>query len=53
MQELVEQSGKNDIIVFSEKIKAVQAWQGFFVAREFTRDARHKQSSIPELNSST
>ena len=31
--------GKNEIIIFSEKIDAVQAQKGFFVARSFTRDA--------------
>jgi hypothetical protein len=32
--------GKNDLIVFSEKIAAVGAQHGFFVARAFTKDAR-------------
>ncbi len=31
--------GKNEIIVFSEKIRAVQAQKGFFVAKSFTKDA--------------
>lgn len=31
--------GKNEIIVFSEKIQATLAQTGFFVARSFTRDA--------------
>jgi hypothetical protein len=30
---------KNEIIIFSEKIEAVQAQKGFFVAREFSKDA--------------
>jgi hypothetical protein len=30
---------KNDIIVFTEKIRAVQAQKGFFVAKSFTSDA--------------
>lgn len=34
-----EKVGKNEIIIFSEKIKAVQAQRGFFVARSFTGDA--------------
>lgn len=32
--------GKNEIIVFSEKIKATNAQKGFFVATHFTEDAR-------------
>lgn len=32
--------GKNEIIVFSEKVSAVGAQRGFFVARSFTKDAR-------------
>ena len=32
--------GKNDIIVFSEKIAVSQAQRGFFVAKNFTADAR-------------
>jgi hypothetical protein len=31
--------GKNEIIIFSEKIDAVQAQCGFFVAKSFTKDA--------------
>jgi hypothetical protein len=31
--------GKNEIIVFSEKIRAVAATKGFFVAKAFTADA--------------
>jgi Restriction endonuclease len=34
-----EPIGKNEIINFSEKIKAAGATRGFFVAKEFTRDA--------------
>jgi hypothetical protein len=32
--------GKNEIIVFSEKIDAVQAQTGFFVAKSYTADAQ-------------
>ncbi len=32
--------GKNEIIVFSEKIKAVGATHGYFVAKAFTADAK-------------
>jgi hypothetical protein len=35
----IESVGKNEIIVFSEKIRAVQAQSGFFVAKSFTGDA--------------
>ncbi len=34
--------GKNEIIVFSEKIKASQAQKGFFVAKKFGKYARHQ-----------
>jgi hypothetical protein len=42
--------GKNEIIVFSEKIAAIGAAYGYFVARSFTSDARaqaEKDSRIP------
>jgi hypothetical protein len=32
--------GKNEIVDFSEKIRAVKAAHGYFVAKSFTRDAR-------------
>ena len=31
--------GKNDIIIFSEKIDALQAQRGFFVAKSYSKDA--------------
>lgn len=34
-----EAVGKNEIIIFSEKIDAVQAQEGFFVAKSITKDA--------------
>jgi hypothetical protein len=40
-----ERVGKNEIIVFAEKIKAVQAQSGFFVAKSFTADAEAQQLS--------
>lgn len=42
---------KNEIIVFSEKIKAIAAQKGFFVAKEFTADAiaQSKQDARIEL----
>ena len=44
-----ESVGKNEIIVFTEKIKAVQAQQGFFVAKSFTRYARAQALKVPRL----
>jgi hypothetical protein len=43
--------GKNSIIVFSEKINAVHAQKGFFVARSFSKDAleRAKREGRMEL----
>jgi hypothetical protein len=35
-----ESVGKNEIIVFAEKIRALQAQRGFFVAKSFTADAK-------------
>lgn len=35
-----EAVGKNEIIIFAEKIAASQAQEGFFVAKSFTKDAR-------------
>lgn len=35
-----EAVGKNEIIIFSEKIDAVQAQEGFFVAKSITKDAK-------------
>src|ERR1700722_8924757 len=31
--------GKNEVIIFSQKIGAAQAQHGYFVAKSFTRDA--------------
>ncbi len=45
--------GKNEIIVFSEKIDSVQAQKGFFVATTFTKDAQaqaKKDKRITLLN---
>jgi Restriction endonuclease len=41
--------GKNDLIVFTEKIKATQAQKGFFVARSFTRDAEAQAGLEPRI----
>ncbi len=40
---------KNDVIVFSEKIKAAQAQKGFFVAKSFTKDAVAQASADPRI----
>jgi len=42
--------GKNEIIVFSEKIDAVQAQRGFFVAKSFTKDARAQADKDKRIN---
>jgi hypothetical protein len=39
-----EKVGKNEIIVFSEKIRVLQAQRGFFVAKSFTADAEAQAS---------
>ena len=44
-----ERIGKNEIIIFSEKIAATRAQQGFFVAREFTRDAIAQAAKDPRV----
>lgn len=41
--------GKNEIIVFSEKVATVGAQRGFFVARAFTRDARAQAAKDSRL----
>jgi hypothetical protein len=38
---------KNEIIVFSEKIKEVGAQQGYFVAKSFTKDAERRHVRTP------
>jgi hypothetical protein len=44
-----EKVGKNDIIVFSEKIKATGAQKGFFVAKSFTKDAVAQAEKDPRI----
>lgn len=41
--------GKNEVIVFSEKIAAVQAQKGFFIATDFTADAEAQATKNPRL----
>lgn len=44
-----EAVGKNEIIIFSEKIDAVQAQQGFFVAKSITRYADAQAAKDPRI----
>ena len=41
--------GKNEIIVFSEKIDAAVAQRGYFVAKEFTKDAFAQAAKDPRI----
>jgi hypothetical protein len=41
--------GKNEPIVFSEKIKAAAAQRGYFVAKEFTKDAIAQVAQDPRM----
>lgn len=41
--------GKNELIVFSEKISALGASKGFFVASSFTRDAQAQAAKDPRI----
>src|SRR5215472_7371246 len=44
-----EAVGKNEIIVFIEKIKAAGAQRGFFVAKSFTSDAEAQSRKEPRM----
>jgi len=41
--------GKNEVIIFSEKVSAVQAQKGFIAAKAFTKDARAQADTDPRL----
>ncbi len=41
--------GKNEIIIFAEKIRAAQAQRGFFVAHSFTADAESQAANEPRI----
>jgi hypothetical protein len=41
--------GKNEIIIFAEKIAATQAQIGFFVAKSFTKDAQSQAATNPRI----
>jgi len=44
-----EAVGKNEIIVFAEKIRAVSAQRGYFVAKSFTKDATAQAQKDPRI----
>lgn len=44
-----EKVGKNEIIIFQEKIKAISAQKGFFVSKEFTKDAVNQAELEPRM----
>lgn len=44
-----EKVGKNEIIIFTEKIRSAQAQKGFFVARSFTSDAEAQAEKEPRI----
>ena len=41
--------GKNELIVFSERVKAVGAQRGYFVAKAFTKDASAQAQKDPRI----
>jgi hypothetical protein len=41
--------GKNEIVIFSEKIDALQAQRGYFVAKSFTKDAQAQAVKDPRI----
>ena len=41
--------GKNDVIILSEKIDAAVAQRGYFVAKQFTKDARAQAAKDPRI----
>jgi hypothetical protein len=45
-----EAVGKNEIIIFAEKIAATQAQKGFFVAKSFTADAQAQAATNPRVS---
>ena len=44
-----ESVGKNEIIVFAEKIDVTQAQHGYFVAKSFTKDAEMQATANPRI----
>src|SRR5688572_22612809 len=45
-----EKADKNDIIVFEAKIDAANAQKGYFVSREFTKDALNQAKKFPRIS---
>ena len=41
--------GKNNVIILSEKIDAAVAQRGYFVAKQFTKDARAQAAKDPRI----
>lgn len=48
-----EPVGKNEVIVFSEKIDACQAQRGFLISKSFTKDARFQAEKDPRVSLAT
>ena len=44
-----EAVGKNEIIIFAEKIAATQSQKGYFVAKSFTKDAEAQAATNPRI----
>ena len=45
-----ESVGKNEVVVFAEKISATQAQHGYFVAKSFTKDAEAQASTNARIS---
>jgi hypothetical protein len=45
-----EAVGKNEVIIFTEKIAVTQAQRGFFVAKSFTKDAQSQAATNPRIS---
>jgi hypothetical protein len=45
-----EAVGKNEVIIFTEKIAVTQAQRGFFVAKSFTKDAQSQAATDPRVS---
>jgi|SRR5277367_2049081 len=45
-----ESVGKNELIIFAEKITVTQAQRGFFVAKSFTKDAEAQAATNPRIS---
>jgi hypothetical protein len=44
-----ESVGKNEIVIFAEKIDVTQAQHGYFVAKSFTKDAEAQAATNPRI----